>query len=80
MSSPLALVGLRIGPDSPVPEAVSQVPHEFAQVHMGLPVRIRLYSASEEAAATGAAAAFARVAALDQMMSDYRPEIGRAHV
>jgi FAD:protein FMN transferase len=70
----LALVGLRIGPDQPVPEAVSQVPHEFAQVHMGLPVRIRLYSSSEEAAGTAAAAAFARIAALDQMMSDYRPD------
>ena len=41
---------------------------------MGLPVRIRLYSSSEEAAGTAASAAFARIAALDQMMSDYRPD------
>jgi thiamine biosynthesis lipoprotein len=41
---------------------------------MGLPVRIRLYSANEEAAGPAAAAAFTRVAALDQMMSDYRPD------
>ena len=41
---------------------------------MGLPVRIRLYSSSEEAAGTAAAAAFARIASLDQMMSDYRPD------
>ena len=41
---------------------------------MGMPVRIRLYSSSEAAAGTAAAAAFARVAALDQMMSDYRPD------
>jgi FAD:protein FMN transferase len=41
---------------------------------MGLPVRIRLYSSSEEAARTAAAAAFARIAALDQMMSDYRAD------
>ena len=41
---------------------------------MGLPVRIRLYSSSEEAAGTAVAAAFARIAALDQMMSDYRPD------
>ncbi len=39
---------------------------------MGMPVRIRLYSSSEAAAGTAAAAAFARVASLDQMMSDYR--------
>jgi FAD:protein FMN transferase len=70
----LALVGLRIGPDPPLAEAVPQLPHEFAQVHMGLPVRLRLYSSSEEAAGTAAAAAFARIAALDQMMSDYRPD------
>jgi FAD:protein FMN transferase len=70
----LALVGLRIGPDPPLAEAVPQLPHEFAQVHMGLPVRIRLYSSTEEAAGTAAAAAFARIAALDQMMSDYRPD------
>jgi thiamine biosynthesis lipoprotein len=68
----LALVGLRIGPDSPRPEAVPQLPHEFTQVHMGMPVRVRLYSASEDGARTAAAAAFARVAVLDQMMSDYR--------
>ena len=41
---------------------------------MGLPVRIRLYSSSETAAGTAGAAAFARIAALDQMMSDYRPD------
>ena len=41
---------------------------------MGMPVRIRLYSSSEAAAGTAAAAAFARVAALDQMMSDYRSD------
>ena len=39
---------------------------------MGMPVRIRLYSSSEDAAGIAAAAAFARVAVLDQMMSDYR--------
>jgi FAD:protein FMN transferase len=70
----LALVGLRIGPDPPLAQAVPQLPHEFAQVHMGMPVRIRLYSSSETAAGTAAAAAFTRVAALDQMMSDYRPD------
>ena len=41
---------------------------------MGLPVRIRLYSPTDEVARRAAAAAFARVAVLDQMMSDYRPE------
>jgi thiamine biosynthesis lipoprotein len=41
---------------------------------MGLPVRIRLYAPTDEAATTTATAAFARVAVLDRMMSDYRPD------
>ena len=41
---------------------------------MGMPVRIRLYCPTDEAAKTVASAAFARVAVLDQMMSDYRPD------
>ncbi len=41
---------------------------------MGMPVRIRLYGPTDEAAKTAASAAFARVAVLDQMMSDYRPD------
>jgi thiamine biosynthesis lipoprotein len=41
---------------------------------MGLRVRIRLYSSTDEAAKEAARVAFARVAALDQMMSDYRPD------
>jgi FAD:protein FMN transferase len=72
----LALLGVRIGAE-PVPARVDSrfsQPHEFTQVHMGLPVRILLYGATEEAAKMAAAAAFARVAVLDQMMSDYRPD------
>jgi FAD:protein FMN transferase len=41
---------------------------------MGVPVRIRLYAADESLAQTAARAAYARIAALDQMMSDYRPD------
>jgi thiamine biosynthesis lipoprotein len=40
---------------------------------MGVPVAIRLY-ADEARARSAATAAFARIAALDQMMSDYRPD------
>jgi thiamine biosynthesis lipoprotein len=70
----LALIALRTGPNPALSEPVRQVPHEFAQVHMGMPVRIRLYSSSEAHARAAAAAAFARIAALDQVMSDYRPD------
>ena len=47
---------------------------EFTQVHMGLPVRIVLHAADEQAARRAAAAAFDRIATLDRMMSDYRPD------
>jgi len=46
--------------------------YEFAQVHMGTQVRIVLYSAARAAADEAASAAFARIAALDQALSDYR--------
>jgi FAD:protein FMN transferase len=48
--------------------------YEYSQVHMGLPVRLVLHGVDEPAAADAARAAFARIAALDRMMSDYRPD------
>lgn len=45
---------------------------EFTQVHMGLPVRIVLHAGGEVEARAAAQAAFARIAGLDRMMSDYR--------
>ena len=41
---------------------------------MGLPVRIVLYAPSEPSAVTAATDAYARIAALDAEMSDYRPD------
>jgi thiamine biosynthesis lipoprotein len=41
---------------------------------MGVPVRIVLYAPDETTAREAAAAAFARIAALDRAMSDYRPD------
>ncbi len=41
---------------------------------MGMPFRIVLYAAEEEAANRGAAAAFARIAELDAKLSDYSPD------
>jgi thiamine biosynthesis lipoprotein len=49
-------------------------PYEFSQVHMGMPVRILLHASDDRRAESAARAAFARIAALDQMMSDYRPD------
>jgi len=41
---------------------------------MGLPVRLQLYAIGERPAGDAASAAFARIAELDRMMSDYRPD------
>ena len=41
---------------------------------MGMPVRIRMYAGSSDDAREAAIAAFARIAVLDRMMSDYRPD------
>ncbi|MBW3629629.1 MAG: FAD:protein FMN transferase [Gemmatimonadetes bacterium] len=45
---------------------------EFRQRHMGIEARIVLYAPEEEIASRAARAAFARVAVLDSLMSDYR--------
>src|SRR6266498_289706 len=45
----------------------------FSEPHMGTTFRIVLYAADEATAKKAAKAAFARVAELDGIMSDYRP-------
>lgn len=47
---------------------------EYAQVHMGVRARLVLYAAEESTAIQAATAAYERVAALEQIMSDYRPD------
>jgi thiamine biosynthesis lipoprotein len=49
-------------------------PHVFTQVHMGMPVRVSLHASDEASARAAAEAAFARIAALDAILSDYRPD------
>src|SRR2546421_13010406 len=64
---------LLAGCHSPVP---SQSLHrfEFTNPQMGTLFRITLYAADEAAARTAANAAFLRVAALDDIMSDYQAD------
>src|SRR3954466_442658 len=45
---------------------------EFSEPHMGTLVRIVLYAVDETNATAASKAAFARIAALDEMLSDYR--------
>lgn len=46
----------------------------YTQIHMGVETRVVLYATDEPAARSGAAAAFARIARLDAVMSDYRQD------
>jgi FAD:protein FMN transferase len=46
----------------------------YAQVHMGMEVRMRLFASGPGQAESAARAAFARIAVLDGIMSDYRPD------
>lgn len=50
-----------------------EVRREFAELHMGVAVRIELYAPDDAAARAAARAAYARIAELDDIMSDYRP-------
>ncbi len=54
-------------------QAGSLAVHEFTQIHMGMPVRLRFYAPAGDTVALAATTAFARIASLDAMMSDYRP-------
>src|SRR2546429_540227 len=51
-----------------------QVRREFAELHMGVAVRIELYAPDDPAARRAARAAYARIAEPEDIMSDYRPE------
>jgi thiamine biosynthesis lipoprotein len=71
----LGLVGVLLlgGCQSPTAKPVAQR-FEFQQPHMGTLFTITLYATNEVSAQGAAAAAFAKVAALNQMMTDYDPE------
>ncbi|HEV7226441.1 MAG TPA: FAD:protein FMN transferase, partial [Pirellulales bacterium] len=47
---------------------------EFQQIHMGVPVKLVLYSADQPSANQAADAAFERIRQLDLILSDYKPE------
>lgn len=56
------------------PQLTANQRFEFEQAQMGLPFRIVLYAESQAVAETAARAAFARVAALNQVFSDYEDD------
>jgi thiamine biosynthesis lipoprotein len=58
----------------PVARTDAQVRSEFSELHMGVEVRIVLYARDDRHAREAARAAFDRLAALEDIMSDYRPK------
>lgn len=71
----LGFVGVLLlgGCQSPTAKPVTQR-FEFQQPHMGTLFAIALYATNEVSARAAADAAFAKVATLNQMMTDYDPE------
>ncbi len=57
------------------PALLAQSPqrYEYAELHMGVQVRLTVYADSQEKAEDGCTKAFARIAQLEDVMSDYRP-------
>src|SRR2546430_17189109 len=51
-----------------------EVRREFAELHMGVAARIELYAPDDAAARRAARAAYARIAQLQDVMSEYRPQ------
>ena len=49
------------------------VRREFSELHMGMAVRVVLHAPDDATARDGARAAFAKIAALEDIFSDYRP-------
>lgn len=68
----LLVVGLGVGCRSLNPALLQRF--EFEQPQMGVPFRIVLYAESQAVADTAARAAFARVAELNQVFSDYEDD------
>lgn len=57
---------------TPASEETPLQRYEYAQLHMGVQVRLIVYAASEEVAKIACGAAYDRIAQLEQIMSDYR--------
>jgi len=65
----------RLGPRSlPASRSVVETRFEFTEPQMGVPFRIALYAPDAASARSAASAAFARIAALNHIMSDYEDD------
>ncbi|MFN7020627.1 MAG: FAD:protein FMN transferase [Phycisphaerales bacterium] len=74
---PFALLIIRLAPLALVLLASCSAPlkrYEFTRICMGVPARIVLYTSTESRARDAASAAYARIARIEQALSDYRPD------
>jgi thiamine biosynthesis lipoprotein len=69
---PLALIGAALAIAAPLQAGLQRF--EAVEPHMGTLVRITVYATDERAAADAFRAAFARIAELDRLLSDYKPD------
>ncbi|HKD36183.1 MAG TPA: FAD:protein FMN transferase [Pirellulales bacterium] len=75
--APLLLLSATIGfaaESSPAQRSTALSRFEFTEAHMAVDFRIVLYAPNEVAAKEAAAAAFARIKQIDEMMSDYKAD------
>ena len=56
------------------PAATQEVRRQYVELHMGMAVRVVVYAADDATARRAARTAYARIAELEDVMSDYRPE------
>lgn len=66
-------VGVRASSPQPQKKEVALKRFHYTEVHMGVPVGLTVYAAGQEEAEKSCRVAFDRFAALEQVMSDYRP-------
>ncbi|MDQ3813464.1 MAG: FAD:protein FMN transferase, partial [Armatimonadota bacterium] len=66
------LRGVCLDDDKPDADKPGLSRFQYTQLHMGVAVRLVVYAPDEPTAARACTAAFARIATLDDIMSDYR--------
>lgn len=70
----MCLIVVAVGGCASTKEVAALKRFEFEQPHMGTLFKITLYATDESSAKSASDAAFAKVGALDRMMTDYDPE------
>ena len=69
----LVAAAFACGGCTPQPTAATQAPYEYQRIIMGAPCRLVIHAADEAAADDAAQAAFARMGAMEEALSDWMP-------